>query len=77
MKPAYEQSKEKGEGDTMNVNQATNLIIVILLFTAMGGLQKEGIDFIWCAVACAITGTIIVTVAEYLQEKIGDMINED
>jgi hypothetical protein len=55
----------------MNVNQATNLIIVILLFTAMGGLQKEGMDFIWCAVACAITGTIIVTVAEYLQEKIG------
>jgi hypothetical protein len=54
----------------MNVKQATNLIITILLFTAIGGLQKEGIDFIWCAVACAITGTLIVTVAEYMQEKL-------
>lgn len=71
MKLAYEQSKEKGGGDTMNVNQATNLIITIILFTAMGGLQKEGIDFVWCAVVCAITGTLIVTVAECLHEKIG------
>jgi hypothetical protein len=54
----------------MNVKQATNLIITILLFTVIGGLQKEGIDFIWCAVACAITGTLIVTVAEYMQEKL-------
>ncbi len=53
----------------MNVNQATNLIVVILLFTAMGGFQRDGIDFIWCAVVCAITGTLIVTVADYLYGK--------
>ena len=54
----------------MNVNQATNLIVVLLLFMSVGGFQREGLDFLWCAVACAITGTIIVTVADYLYEKI-------
>ena len=61
----------------MNVIQATNLIVVILLFMSVGGFQREGLDFLWCSVICSITGTIIVTVAEYLQEKIGDMINEE
>lgn len=28
----------------MNVNQATNLIIVILLFMSVGGFQREGLD---------------------------------
>ena len=71
MKPAYEQSKEKGGSDTMNVNQATNLIVVILLFMSVGGFQREGLDFLWCAVVCSVTATIIVTVADYLYEKIG------
>lgn len=60
-----------GGKNTMNVNQATNLIVVLLLLIGCGGLQKEGIDFVWCAFVCAITGTLIVTVAEYLHEKIG------
>lgn len=60
-----------GGKNTMNVNQATNLIVVLLLLIGCGGLQKEGIDFVLCAFVCAITGTLIVTVAEYLHEKIG------
>lgn len=55
----------------MNVNQATKLIIVILLFMSVGGFQREGLDFLWCSVVCSVTATLIVTVAEYLHEKIG------
>ena len=54
----------------MNVNQATTLIVVILLFMSVGGFQREVLDFLWCSVICSITGTLIVTVADYLYEKI-------
>lgn len=54
----------------MNVNQATKLILVILLFMSVGGFQREGLDSLWCAVVCSVTATIIVTVADYLYEKI-------
>ena len=54
----------------MNVNQATNLIVVILLFMSVGGFQREGLDFLWCAVVCSVTATIIVAVSEYMCEKI-------
>ena len=49
----------------MNVNQATILIIGILLFMSHNGFQREGLDFLWCAVVCSVTATIIVTVADY------------
>ena len=55
----------------MNVNQATNLIIGILLFMSVGGFQREGLDFLWCSFVCSVTATIIVAVSEYLHEKIG------
>ena len=55
----------------MNINQVTNLLIVMLLFVSVGGLQKQGLDLLWCSVICSITGTLIVTVADYLYEKIG------
>ena len=54
----------------MNVNQATILIIGILLFMSHNGFQREGLDFLWCAFVCSVTATIIVTVADYLYEKI-------
>jgi len=58
------------EVDIMNVNQATILIIGILLFMSNNGFQREGLDFLWCAFVCSVTATIIVTVADYLYEKI-------
>ena len=58
------------EVDIMNVNQATILILGILLFMSNNGFQREGLDFLWCAFVCAVTATIIVTVADYLYEKI-------
>jgi uncharacterized membrane protein len=54
----------------MNVNQATTLIILMLLFMSVGGFQREGLDFLWYAFVCSVTATIIVTVADYLYEKI-------
>ena len=50
----------------MNVNQAANLLLVMLLFVSVGGLQKQGLDLLWCSVICSITGTLLVTVADYL-----------
>ena len=58
------------EADIMNVNQATTLILGILLFMSKNGFQREGLDFLWCAVVCSVTATIIVEVSEYLCEKI-------
>ena len=54
----------------MNVNQATILILGILLFMSHKGFQRGGLDFLWCAFVCSVTATIIVTVADYLYEKI-------
>ena len=50
----------------MNVNQAANLLLVMLLFVSAGGLQKQGLDLLWCSVICSITATLLVTVADYL-----------
>ena len=50
----------------MNVNQAASLLLVMLLFVSVGGLQKQGLDLLWCSVICSITGTLLVTVADYL-----------
>lgn len=58
------------EVDIMNVNQATILILGILLFMSKNGFQREGLDFLWCAFVCSVTATIIVTVTDYLYEKI-------
>lgn len=55
----------------LNINQATTLIVGMILFTNAGGLTVTGYDLLKVSVASAIAGVIIVTIADILYNILG------
>ena len=55
----------------LNINQATTIIVVMILFTSAGGLTVTGYDILKVSVASAIAGVIIVRIADILYNLLG------
>lgn len=49
----------------LNINQATTIIVVMILFTSAGGLTA-GDDLLKVSVASALAGSIIVMIADFI-----------
>lgn len=53
----------------MDNEECTSLIITIMLFISLGGLHGTLLDILKCALICAFIGTIMTSIASWLNSK--------